>query len=289
MIDLQDILKKDKIIKVSPDETLTKALSRLSTSHDAGFVFDADDKYIGVINPYYSLIKSSHPGNSKVLHCLHHPPKIYIDFSLSKVAELLIQSKIHYLPVLDRKDNFLGIISARRLLTHLKELPIFKEKISVLFRFPKRPLVVIYEDESIAKAVHIFKTSKFSKIIVINRDMKLKGILSYYDLISFMVTPKGQGGRREKVGDKSHINSQPVKNFVKTFVLTLKKEGLVSDAFKLMIDKKIGSVILVDEERHPVGIITTRDLLRYFIDKERFQFLTRASSKIRLFLSRKRT
>lgn len=78
MIDLTTIIKKDNIITVSPDVTLTQALSRLSTSHDAAFVFDDKKKYLGVINPYYALIRSSHPGNAKAAHCLHHPPKIYL-------------------------------------------------------------------------------------------------------------------------------------------------------------------------------------------------------------------
>src|SRR3989338_3601797 len=124
MIDLATIVKKDNIITASPDVSLTQALARLSTSHDAAFVFDEKNKFLGVINPYYALIRSSHPGNAKAIHCLHHPPKIYIDYPLPKVANLLIESKIHYLPVFGRSEKFLGIISARRILKNLKNLPI---------------------------------------------------------------------------------------------------------------------------------------------------------------------
>ena len=270
MIDLATIVKKDNIITASPDVSLTQALARLSTSHDAAFVFDEKNKYLGVVNPYYALIRSSHPGNAKAVHCLHHPPKIYVDYSLPKVASLLIESKIHYLPVFDRKEKFLGIISARRILKNLSNLAVFKKPIKEALQFRKRPLTVVYDDETVAQAINLFKSTKLSKLVVINRDMKLKGILSYYDLIAFMLEgKKPNGGRREIVGNKVHLFNQRVRNYMKTYVLSLRNDNLVADAFRLIIDKKIGSVVVVDEERHPIGIVTTRDLLRLLIESER--------------------
>lgn len=270
MIDLATIVKTDNIITVTPDVSLAQALAHLSTSHDAAFVFDEKQKYLGVVNPYYALIRSSHPGNAKIVNCLHHPPKIYIDYPLPKVATLLIESKIHYLPVFDRKDNFLGIISARRLLSKLSHLEVFKKPIAEAIRFKRRPLTVVYEDETVAQAINLFKSTKLSKLVVINRDMKLKGILSYYDLIAFMLDGKKPGGgRKEIVGNKVHLFNQRVRNYMKTYVLSLKKDNFVADAFKLILDKKIGSVVVVDGDRHPTGIVTTRDLLRLFIDSQR--------------------
>lgn len=287
MVNLIDIVKRDNIIKVDPDMTLSHALSRLSTSHDAAFVFDDKNKFMGVINPYYCLIRSSHPGNSKVEHALHHPPRIYTDYSVPKVASLLIESKIHYLPVFDRKENFVGIISARRILSSLKDFPAFKKTIKEALRFRRRPLTVIYDDETVAQALTLFKSSKLSKLVVINRDMKLKGILSYYDLISFLIQPKNHEGKMERVGNKIHLFNQHVKYYMKTYVLSLKENNLLSEAFHLVINKKIGSVVIVDDVRHPIGIVTTRDLLRFYTNNEIMRGVTDTFSKMkRLLLNR---
>lgn len=287
MIDLSSIVKRKNIIKADPDMTLSHALSKLSTSHDAAFVFDEDNKFLGVINPYYCVIKSSHPGNAKVEHCLHHPPKIYVDFPVPKVASLLIESKIHYLPVFDRKDNFLGIISARRILANLMDFPAFKKTIKEALSFRQKPLTVIYEDETVAQALTLFKSTKLSKLIVINRDMKLKGILSYYDLISFLTQPKNHEGKMERVGNKIHLFNQHVKNYMKTYVLSLKNDNHLSEAFNLIINKKIGSVVIVDKDRHPIGIVTTRDLLRFYMDNEVIRGVKKTFSKIgKLLLNR---
>lgn len=270
---LLNILKENDIIRVSPEDHLSKVLSKLSTSHDAAFVFDENDKYIGIVSPYFTMIKSSLPANTKVQHCLTHTAKIYLNYPLSKVCELFIQSKIHYLPVFDKGDKFLGIISARRILSYFKDLSIFKVKVETIINKRWKGLITVFEDDTITQAIHLFKTNKISKLIVINHERKLKGILSYYDLIKLMVSPKYSSHHGERVNEKISLYNYRVKNFAKNYVLTLSKEKHLLEVINLIVNKKIGSVIVVDKERRPLGIITTRDILRFFIDNEKFAFI----------------
>lgn len=270
---LLNILKENDIIRVSPEDHLSKVLSKLSTSHDAAFVFDENDKYIGIVSPYFTMIKSSLPANTKVQHCLTHTSKIYLNYPLSKVCELFIQSKIHYLPVFNEEDKFLGIISARRILSYFKDMPIFKVTVESIIKKRWKGLITVFEDDTITQAIHLFKTNKISKLIVINHDRKLKGVLSYYDLIKLMVSPKYSSHHGERVNEKISFYNYRVKNFAKNYVLTLSREKHLLEVINLIVNKKIGSVIVVDKERRPLGIITTRDILRFFIDNEKFAFI----------------
>ena len=270
---LLNILKENDIIKVSPEDHLSKVLSKLSTSHDAAFVFNKDDKYIGIVSPYFTMIKSSLPANTKVEHCLIHTAKVYLNYPLSKVCELFIQSKIHYLPVFSNEEKFLGIISARRILSYFKDQPIFKVKTEVIIRKRWQGLITVFEDDTITQAIHLFKTKRISKLIVINHDKKLKGVLSYYDLIRLMISPKYSGHHGERASEKISFYNYRVKNFAKNYVLTLSKEKHLIEVINLIVNKKIGSVIIVDPDRRPLGIITTRDILRFFIDNEKFAFI----------------
>lgn len=270
---LLNILKENDIIKVSPEDHLSKVLSKLSTSHDAAFVFNKDDKYIGIVSPYFTMIKSSLPANTKVEHCLIHTAKVYLNYPLSKVCELFIQSKIHYLPVFNNEEKFLGIISARRILSYFKDQPIFKVKAEVVIRKRWQGLITVFEDDTITQAINLFKSKKISKLIVINHDKKLKGVLSYYDLIRLMISPKYSGHHGERTNEKISFYNYRVKNFAKSYVLTLSKERHLIEVINLIVNKKIGSVIIVDPDRRPLGIITTRDILRFFIDNEKFAFI----------------
>ena len=265
---IREVLKTENIIRISPHESLSFALAKMRSSHDGAFVFDENNKYLGVINPYHCIIKSSYPSNAKVVHCLFHPPKVRIDFSLVKVAQLFIESKVHYLPVFDEKNEFLGIISARRLLSYLKDDANFKVKIEKSLK-NKKPLTVISIDDKLSNALNLFKSTKFSKLVVVDNNFKLRGILSYFDLIYYLMSPKTSPERGGREGNKINFYHQPIKKFIKTFVLTLTKENLLSEAINLILEKQIGSVVIVENKKKPTGIITTRDLLQFFIQKEK--------------------
>ena len=262
MFQLKDIIKTEGIIKISPEETISHAFSQMRTSHDAAFVFDGKDNFLGLINPYYALIKSSYPGNAKVKHCLYHPPKLKINSSINKVAQLFIESKIHYLPVFDDQDRFLGIISARRLLSNYLDSSLFALPISEILKNKKKPVITIYEDDTVNSAITTFKKTKVSKLIILNKDLKLKGILSYYDLISYLISPRDSAHRGEREGNHTGFYHLKVKNFAKTYTLTLTLNDSAAKALNLILTKKIGSIVIIDNERHPIGIITSKDFLR---------------------------
>jgi len=258
------VLRTDGIITSMPGDALTSALSKLTSSHDASFVFDEHKKYLGIINPYYSVIKTSHPSNAKVEHCLFHAPHIKMQYATSKIAELMIESKIHHLPAFDDQEKFIGMVTARTLLAAFESTDTFTVTISEMIQRKKRPLVVIQEDETLAHALHVFKTTKVSKLVVINQAGKLRGILSYYDLVSFLISPKKKerGGPGE---DKTILQTRRVKHFLKSFVLTLNVADYARDALHLILEKKIGSVVIVDADGKPINIITTRDLLQLLV------------------------
>jgi len=258
---IDKILKKTGIIKASPGDTLSSTLGKLTSSHDAAFVFDNDKKFVGIINPYYTLIKTSaYDGSTKVEHALFHPPHISTKDPLSRIVKLMNESKIHYLPVFDDNKRFIGITSARRILAFMKDLEISKIKIARMSHTQKGTVITVKLNDPISKALKLFKEYKTSKIVVIDTNGRLKGILSHYDLIPYLMAP-GKNTQRGGRGDKPRFKETPVKNYVKTTVMTLSEQDLVSDAIDQVLTKEIGSIILVNHESHPIGIVTTRDML----------------------------
>ncbi|MBI2641460.1 CBS domain-containing protein [Candidatus Roizmanbacteria bacterium] len=194
--------------------------------------------------------------------------KIIISYSLSKVASLFIESKVHYLPVFDQREKFLGIISARHLLSQFRDSDFFKTSIRELLKRKNRPIITAFEDDTVNTAVNTFRTTKVSKLVIIGKDLKLKGVLSHYDLISYLVSPKHSEHRGDRVGSTVNFYHLKIKNFYKTYALTLTPDHAMSEALELILDRKIGSVIIVDKTRHPIGIVTTKDFLKLLIRGE---------------------
>lgn len=256
---LSEILKTEGIITVGPEDTLSHAMGQLSSSHDAAFVVDEKENLLGVVNPYHCLINNSYPGNAKVIHCLMKPPKVYLETSIAESARLMSESKIHYLPIYDEHKKFVGIITARRILSHLLKMSDSKKALKNILKNNK-PIKAVYEDEKIAKALHFFKEAKISKLIVVSKENKLKGVLTFYDLISHLATPKTRESIGDRKGVKTPFLNYQVRNFMKTMVLTLSEDASIADAINLILDKKIGSVVIVDKENRPIDIVTTKDI-----------------------------
>lgn len=264
-MDFKDAVKTKNIIKISPDDLVSAALAKLGSSHDSAFVFDESDEFKGVINPYYCLIKKSYPGNAKVENCVFHAPRVSNKLSVSKLAQLFIDSKLHYLPIFDDKKKFVGIASARRLLSLYNQWPRYNVSIGSYLKSKRQRVLTIYDTDLVSTAIKMFKTSKLSKLIVVGKDGKVKGILTYYDLILFLMSPRKKETKGDRSGNKVNFNYQQVKNFAKTYVLTLSPQDTLLDALNLILTKEIGSVIVVNEQKIPVGLITTSDFLHLLI------------------------
>ncbi|MEP0825447.1 MAG: CBS domain-containing protein [Nitrososphaera sp.] len=75
----------------------------------------------------------------------------------------------------------------------------------------------------------------------------------------------------------SSLDSIPVSRIMSSPVLTIKENETIQQACKTMINKDIGSVIVVSEQSsEPAGIITERDVVRHLAEKP-ISFMAQAS------------
>jgi CBS domain-containing protein len=269
----KDLIKTDRIIKVSPEDTIANAVSQLHSSHDVAFVFRGKH-YMGVINPYYSLIKNNRSnGESLVKHFLYHPPVIHKDDSIEKIVGLMMDSRLHYLPVMDG-EAFVGVVSARRVLDRMKSSDVFKKSVADVLKSKKKALVSVYEDDLVDKSVHLFEDMDISKLVVIDKNLKLKGIVSYHDLVPYLIAPK------EKVMPNDSYGDLKIKTVQQTLVHTCLSENELVDCLKDIVAREIGSSVIVNKEGFPVGIITIRDLLKQLARTEEEFFIELSTNNI---------
>ncbi len=261
---VKDLLKTTDVIKISPQDTLSSVLAQLESSHDAGFVFEGK-KFVGVVNPFYAVIKKTLPGSTKVQSCLIHPPKLHLNDNMSKAARLMIESKIHYLPVVDEHHEFVGIVSARRLLSYMLRTDDFSKEMHQ--KVSDKKIVTIKGEDKLSKALNLFKENKISKLVVINNQGTLDGIVSQYDVTDAIAAPKERHASASRSGDKDAQLDKPVRNYARSHVTTLGEKATYADVTAHILEQKIGSIVIVDHKRTPVGIVTTKDILAFMVPK----------------------
>lgn len=266
---IRDILiRKETILTADPGDQLSSVLSQTKATHDAVFVFDKQGKYKGVVTPYYAMIKKTYPLGTKVATAIMHPPKLEITDSISRAATMMIESKMHLLPVF-QQGKFYGVTSARALLYKLQKSQYFKITIAE-YLANRKPLISINLEDTITHALDIFKTNKITKLIVIAKDFTVRGILVEYDIMNVLHAPRErQSWGMMGGGDMKHtITNKKVKDFYKSSVIIAQPEHMLSGAIDQMLKQKIGTVIIADRSRHPLGIISTRDLLDRIVPKK---------------------
>ena len=95
--------------------------------------------------------------------------------------------------------------------------------------------------------------------IPVLEDGRLVGLLSERDLIGAAATQIF--GLKQK-SKSALLKSVLIKDIMKSKIITVTEETKIGEAARLMADKKIGCVPVMDEGRL-VGLVTTTDILRY--------------------------
>lgn len=147
-----------------------------------------------------------------------------------------------YVRGLDSSDFALyhpGGSLGRKLLTTVKEVMEIREQ---------NPCV--QADETLQQALFIMTDSRMGSTSVINEQGKLIGIITDGDV------------RRALKGDSSDLLEENVKKVMTSSPLTVSADMLAAEALKLMENKEINHLPIVDAQNHPLGMVNFQDLLR---------------------------
>jgi acetoin utilization protein AcuB len=109
--------------------------------------------------------------------------------------------------------------------------------------------ITIHPHDSLSRAKSIMDAGGFRRVPVVDRD-RLVGIVTERDL-------------REYTG---YLESTRVNAAMRTELVTLTPYNTVEDAARLMLKHKVGGLPIIMEDGSVIGIVTTTDLLRAFLN-----------------------
>ena len=118
--------------------------------------------------------------------------------------------------------------------------------------------VTLKPEDTLNLANDVISLGRIRHIPVLE-DGRLIGLLSERDLIGAAATRIF--GLKQK-SKSALLKSVLIKDVMKKKVITVTAETKIAEAARLMADKKIGCVPVIDDGRL-VGLVTTTDILRY--------------------------
>ncbi len=267
-MNVQDILRTNQL-EISATDTLSSVFGKLSKGHTEALVVDEKGHYVGMLSKRMLLKSRIDASITKAKNYVMKTATLTNTTTLERAAELLNASDTHVLPVLNG-EKVIGICGARDVLASLQSN--FGTRKAIELGSTK--LVVLQEGDAIVKALALLREKHIDRIPVVDKNGKLSGIISVIDILLRYGsgTPHGAvSGRNAKQGKTSHSGGDagdrpdytqlPVSNIMTKIVTTCSPNAKAADVIKLLNDQGISSVILVQQDL-PVGIVTTKDLLR---------------------------
>lgn len=258
VLQAKDLLKTTGILKSSPEKTLKQALAQLTRTHDAVFVFDEREKFLGVINPYYAIFKSNNPPETKLENCLFNPPHLTPNTYIWDVARLMAESKIYFLPVFEQNSKFVGIVSVNRVFKAICDRP---ELINRLKIQTKKDILTVRDNSTLLQTYNLIRDKQVARLPVVDARGKLLGIVTRYDIRAALTEPKQRMRWQSRAGDKEKYLAHPLEGYFRKMVVTAKPDALAREILQKMVAKEVGSVVIVDQRFRPIGIVSSKDIL----------------------------
>lgn len=122
-----------------------------------------------------------------------------------------------------------------------------------------RQIVSIGPDEDIAAVRRLFDSTSFHHVLVIE-GRHLRGVVSDRDLLK-AISPF-VGTLSERTQDAATLKKK-VHQVMNRTLVTIRKDELVPEAAKRMLDRDVSCLPVVNASGEPEGIITFRDVLRW--------------------------
>lgn len=127
-----------------------------------------------------------------------------------------------------------------------------------------REVVTLNRNERLAVADDLMKLGRIRHLPIVDDEGLLVGIVSQRDLfLSGLLRALGYGSHAQR----QILDIVSIKEAMKTDVVTVSPDTPIRDAARLMLEKKIGCLV-VTEGKRIVGILTESDFVRYAIRQE---------------------
>ena len=283
------------ITVVDREDRLQRVVPRLKEMVGSGLMTLEE---IGVVR-YTPILKQGLP-NVHVRDVMTRTPEtVTPDTPVSRVLEILIDKDYTALPVVDAERRVVGTVGDGDLLESGEvsltlSIPraggraVFEPMLARLHRSStkvrdvmKAPAVTVLADAPIAEAVRLMVTYGLKRLPVIEGGGKLAGVIGRLDLLKTMASVHLP---HEPIATHGPGTEPPhqIADVMSRDVLTVGADNGLDEVIDLVVGSAAKGVVVVDDRRRPVGIITDTDLVQRLSPDASASFIELVRSKIPL-------
>jgi CBS domain-containing protein len=257
----------DDVIILSPDDTMAKALNIMYEKRINQIpIIDKYEKYQGMVFAK-DFLNVSAANSSKLKNFVVKTPVLSPTDSIKKSTQLIVTTGNRALPVLE-DSKLVGIISETDVILKTNFGNTLADSVMA-------DAIVIEDDSALDSALAKMRRYNISRLPVVDSNGDLIGIINALDRDKIMATP------RERISKESRISSQ--KSAVKLAKVRdiMKKTVPIRMGTKLTdileIFREHDEIVVVEDKKKPVGIVTARDALEIMLPQQDNPFINIAN------------
>ena len=242
-------IKVSEFISVKANEPISKALDIFKKRTRDILVFDDRGVFIGYLTKRSITLQSRINPNAKASSFVQSVPSVDKDASIDEIARLLLATKVFSVPI-EENGKIIGVYSDIDVLQASSDIFGSKKIKEAMTQNP----INIKPDTTVAKVIAILRTNNISRTPVVDESNRLVGIISPHDMSKLI--------RKDfSKQTKGSALSVEVKEVMTEGVVTCKQNDFLIEAIDKLYNKDHKALIVINDENHPIGILTTRDLL----------------------------
>ena len=261
---LESLIRYDYEV-VDANDTISRVLpllDKLDPDKASALVVKEDGKIIGVIRER-DLIRGSamtNPHETKVKSFTIRTGIIdYSDLDVEKVVRRFVEDSTPF--VIVKRDGDYGVIHINDFLEAIKsEIGDLKAR-----NVMNPEVIVVNAHDSAGKALSLMRTNGVDRLVVVDDNHRVVGVITGKDIVDRVIAPRRKARMGDAKGEKEKTMAIMVESIMSYPPITCYKDDRLADIIDQMIEHKVSSVVVVEQDGTPEGIITKKDILEKFI------------------------
>lgn len=243
-------------VSISSNEPLSKALKIFKKQERELLVFEEDGVFLGYLTKRHVTLQSRIQPEAKVSTLITRVHTVQKDTPSDVIARAILSEKIFSVPV-EEDGKIIGIIRDIDLLRSSEDIFGSKKVKEAMTHNP----ITVTEDTPVARFIAVSRTHNISRTPVVDASNKLVGIVSPHDTTTLVLSESSRKTIGDMQSEKQDLLSVNVKEIMTSKVVTCKEDDFLIEAIDQLYKANHKALIVIDNENHPVGILTTSDLL----------------------------
>ncbi len=251
-------LKKETLTKIYEEEFISKA-THLFRKTDVLAVSDKKGEINGILTRKKIIRAGIDPTKTKVKNIQDGLFSLNQDSGFLEVVKLFNANNIK--PIAITKNG--KVFSFIRNNVILEKISLSELSNLSIDEIMKLNPTTIFEDETIARAIKLFKDKHISRLPVLNKKNEIIGIVTISDIVTKYFYKKQRARRGEKSGEKINVLRNSIIDVMQKNVVVGLEDETLGNAIKKILKNKIGGLPVINRQGKVTGVITRKDIMKY--------------------------